>query len=176
MTRIAWLSSLTVSLTASLGCDVETHFVDPAVIVHEAPLLTKGPPSVVLGYYTTTTTFVPLSAGKTVTIVRGQQGGFWSMPAVRTTGIGSPSTVECSIVTAANETVGTQKTRTKFFPSKDGALEYRSFPISVKHAPPREKDPIDDLTGQDAKLQCTVSDKDLHTATQQIDVRLNFDG
>ncbi len=160
---------------AALRCDTELHYVDPPILVQQSELAVSGPPGVQLAYYDATGAgLAPVVDGVEVAIVDGLQGGTWTMPAVRTTGISSPATVECSVVTDAGEQVGVVKTRTKFYATKDGSrmLEYRSFPIPIRHAAPNANAPIADLTGQRATMGCTVTDKELRSASHSAHVML----
>ena len=102
--------------------------------------------------------YEPLADGADMWVVHGLQGGTWTMPALRTTGIGPLSEVTCSMVTDKGEQVSRVASETRFFLATDGLLDVQAYPIPVQHASPNERLEIDDLYGLDAILECTVID------------------
>jgi len=145
------------------ACDapVETRYVDPSYVLAEGYEVFKveGDPYVELGYYHEQL-YKPLVDGDDCPVGFGLQGGTWTMPAVRTQGIGSPATIQCLLVTDGGETVGEVNAKQQFYLSPDGFLEIPFFPLPVNHAPPNETNDIEDLYGQSATLSCEVSDTD----------------
>lgn len=141
---------------ASLGC--ETTLVDPMVDYgDEPPYVPEGDPHLEIGYYTEQL-YAPLEDGDTCFVIHGLQGGTWTMPALRTAGVLADLRVQCSLTTAAGELLGATDEPQRFYLAPDRMLEVQAFPIPVTHAPPREADPIDDLFGQEATLDCRVTD------------------
>ena len=165
---------LSLAILVSLwGCDQtnEIIYVDPAVKVAPGLVITtvQGDPYVELGYYYEQL-YDPLTEGGECPVGFGLQGGTWTMPALRTTGIGSPATIECRLRLESGELVGEVTATQQFYLSPDGFLEIAFFPIPVNHAKPDEKEPIDDLYGQNAILWCAVSDSQGRTNESKLDV------
>lgn len=157
------------------GCDQTpiVVYVNPKIELgdYTSELKVEGPPTVVIGYYIEQL-FAPLEEGGHCFVAYGVQGGTWTMPAIRTTGIGSPVTVTCRLVMEDGEVVGEVTSDTPLFITPDGFLEIQAFPVPVQHAPPNEADPIDDLYGALGTLTCTVSDQEERADTLSILVEL----
>lgn len=162
-------------LGSGFGCDTATgvRWIDPPIVLADSSTgPTNVPPEVSLGFYDDAGQYSEVVEGGSLWIVWGTQGGNWSMPTIRTRGIGSLATVACKLVTDAGEALPGAVTRTKFFPTPDGSLEVPNFPLPIFHAAPREGDPIDDLYGQGATLDCTVDDGDGHVGRKTLGVAL----
>jgi hypothetical protein len=149
-------------LSAFLGCGESNENVndnsDTTVRAGQETWLVEGEPYVEIGYYYEQV-FQPLVKNGDCPVGWGIAGGIWTMPALRTKGIASRATVECSLTMASGEEVAKVKAAEQnFFLSLDGFLEVTAFPISVSHAKPNDDDPIDDLYGQNADLWCKVTD------------------
>lgn len=149
----------------------EAHcYVDPAIEIAQGSIIKpiEGDPHVELGFYSEQL-YAALQDGDACPVVYGLQGGSWTMPAIRTIGIGSPATVECSLTTELGELVGTVKSKAKFFLTPDGLLEIQSFPIPVRA---ESEDPLDDLYGLGATVTCSVRDDHDHTSSVTVQVVL----
>ena len=150
-------------LLSLAGCggapEEDVRLIDPPVSVptptDDLPI--AGEPSVQLGYYVDQE-YDPISDGDPCVVVHGIQGGTWTMPSVRTTGLRRQATIACSIVTERGEKVSEVTTRALFVLTHERLLEVANFPIPVHHPHPRAGYPIDDLYGLSADLSCTVSD------------------
>ena len=153
------------------ACTTETVYVDPEIEISDDYFIepVAGDPTVILGFYSEQL-FYELKNDDDCPVVWGLQGGTWTMPAIRTIGIGSRPTVNCTLVTINGELVGEVKAKTAFFLSPDGYLEYQSFPIPVAHED--NDDPIDDLYNQKAELTCAVSDDQGRGDTQSVSVTI----
>ena len=157
------VASMLVAALAFGSCEtvVGYRWVDPPGIDYgddgKGELIGPGPPSVEIGFYIEQL-YEPLADGADMWVVHGLQGGTWTMPALRTTGIGPLSEVTCSMVTDTGEQVSRVASETRFFLATDGLLEVQAYPIPVQHASPNERLEIDDLYGLDAILECTVID------------------
>jgi hypothetical protein len=173
--RLGLRLGLMVSGLGFTGCDevLGWRWVDPAVtgvaLSAQAPI--EGDPYLEVGFYVEQL-YAPLSDGDACWVVHGLQGGTWTMPALRATGVGSVVQVRCMLTTQGGEQVGTVATKTKLFLANDGFLENHAFPIAVSHTAPREQDAIADLYGQTADLECTVTDAAGRSATATVEVLL----
>ena len=137
------------------GCDVEIIYIDPPIHLIAAPSAEPtGPPHLELGVYEGTR-YTRLEDGASLPVVNGLQGGTWTMPAVRTQGLGAYAELTCALETDAGERVGYVSAKTKFFFNGAGSLEVGNFPIPVYH-PDRPHDTIEDLFGVEATLSCSL--------------------
>lgn len=155
------------------GCDrvVGFRLVDPPIDVGDAgPSVPSGEPTVSLGYYAEQL-LDRLQDGDGCPIVHGLQGGTWTMPAVRTTGLASPATITCDVLTHDGELVGHVEALQPFVLATDGWLEVQAFPVPIVHAPPNQALPIDDLYGAHATLTCAVHEGG-RSASQAVEVVL----
>ena len=156
------LRTLIISLALTLaGCDWGTGvlLVDPKVDLSswDGGFKIEGEPHVEMGFYIEQL-YQPLGDGEPCYVGWGLQGGTWTMPAVRTKGIGTPATIRCTVETDAGELVGEVASKTPLFLTPDRYLEVQAYPIPITHAPPDEEADIDDLYGQMATLSCEVED------------------
>ncbi len=160
------------ALLVAIGCTVpacETTLIDPAVDYgDEPPYVPEGEPHLELGYYTEQL-YAPLEEGDACYVIFGLQGGTWTMPALRASGVLADLVVQCSLTTDAGEPLGATDEPQRFYLAPDGLIEVQAFPVPVTHAPPREADPIDDLFGQRATLECRVVDTEGREATASVD-------
>jgi len=156
-----------------LACDtsVEQLFVDPPIQLADgyAIAAVEGDPYVELGYYEEQL-YRPLQVGGDCPVGYGLQGGTWTMPAVRTQGIGSPATIACDLVTSGGEQLGKVAAKQQFYLATDGFLEIAFFPLPVTHEPPFEEQDISDLYGQEATIRCTVTDGEGRTESAVVQV------
>lgn len=170
-TRLA-LVALALLTLPNAGCyDVIELPVDPPIILANQPGggVPAGDPYAELGWYTDGV-YAQLADGDALEVVYGVQGGTWTMPTIRTKGIASFATVECTLVTETGETVAQIRSKAKFFP-KDGYLEVLGFPIPVWHLDDPQA-PIDDLYNLMSTLDCTVTDSDDRSAGFVLELEL----
>ena len=163
------------TLVALVACDsvVDWRYVDPPITLAEDNSSLGEPPQVSIGFKSVDTgVFEAMQDGDPLWVVHGTQGGTWTMPTLRTRGIGPLATVSCQLVTASGEMLPGAHTITRFFRTPDGSAEVPNFPIPVWHASPREGEPIDDLYGQQATLSCGVDDGDGHAGETSVEVIL----
>ena len=160
----AVFKTLTISilLLCLAGCDgpwVEVLYVDPPIDLsgYDGGFVIEGEPHVEMGFYIEQL-YQPLSDGEPCYVAWGLQGGTWTMPALRTKGIGTPVTVSCTMVTETGEIVSEVVSKTPLFLTPDRYLEVQAYPIPVHHPPPNEQTGVDDLYGQMATLTCEISD------------------
>jgi len=168
------LNAFTAMLVLLGACTQEVIYrqVDPSVDYgDEEGLLLTGDPEVELGFYSEQL-YRPLSHGDDCPIVRGLQGGTWTMPAVRIRGIGSPAVVACRLVSANGEVLGQTNARERLVRTPDGWLELQTYPVPVQHAAPLEAAPISDLFGAAATLSCSATDNAQRTSSSQVRVML----
>ncbi len=138
------------------ACDVEIVYIDPPVKLLAAPsAVADGPPYLELGYYLGSG-YEPFKDGAPIPVVNGLQGGTWTMPAVRTRGLGTYAELTCTLMTDVGELVGYVSAKTKFYFNSSGDLEVGNFPIPVYH-PDRPQDTIHDLFGAEATLSCSLA-------------------
>ena len=166
-------SSIVVAALAPGHDGGETiRYVDPPVDRGDAGQFEPtGTPEVDIGFYVEQL-YVPLYDGDPCPIVQGLQGGTWTMPAVRTQGIGTPADVTCSLVTESGVTLGSATSEAHtFYLATDGWLEVQSFPVPVE--PPDDAAGLEALYGQSATLGCTVEDAAGRSATRNVQVVLS---
>ncbi len=143
--------------------------VDPPVDYgDQPPYVPSGDPMLEIGYYDEQL-YAKLEDGGSCPIVHGLQGGTWTMPALRASGVGTRLTVRCTLVTEAGERLGEAIERNvRFYLAPDGWIENQAFPVPAAHEPPNEEAPIDDLYGQRATLSCTVSDAQRRSTSSEV--------
>jgi hypothetical protein len=124
----------------------------------------EGPePRLELGFYVAQR-YQPLDEGSHCPVVEGTQGGTWTMPTLRTQGLGPHLAVRCELVTGSGEQVGQVE--------RDVTFSEGSFPIPVRHSEPRGGEPIFDLYGAPATLSCEATGDRLQRAIQAVQVVL----
>ncbi len=156
------MKRITIALLLCLllvGCNFGIVYVDPPVRYEKGGLVIEGDPYVELGLYEEQL-YVAFEDGDAAPVVHGLQGGTWTHPALRTTGIGTPAVVDCSLITDDGEQVGFAQAVTNFFVGVDGFLEVQSYPLPILHTAPGKGPEIDDLYGVGATLSCAVTDLD----------------
>ena len=86
----------------------------------------------------------------------------------------SPYRVPCEVVVdATGERVGTlEGERARLQSTAQGFTEIVALPIPITHAPPSQRDPIDDLYEQEATLTITLVDNAGTRATATVRVVL----
>ncbi len=174
VTRVALSTLLGVALFGVMACgDVVYEYIDPPFTIEgEDTGGTSGPAEVDMGFEANGA-FTSLAEDDRLQVIHGLQGGTWTMPTIRTKGLDSFAEISCTVTTeAASEEVGRVVVKSKFFPSLDGPLELRGFPIPINHAPPNEGADIDDLYGQDATFECTITDDAGRSQTESLAVVL----
>lgn len=132
--------------------------VDPFVADYgDTPAWTPlGQPKLDLGFYVEQL-YAGLHDGDALRVIYGTQGGRWTMPAVRMTGLALKTTLACSVTTKAGELLGALEASQRFVVAPDGWAEVQAIAIPIQHAPPNEAAPIDDLFGQEATFSCTAT-------------------
>ncbi len=161
-----------VLLAHLIACgEVEYQDVDPPIVLEEGFLTqpVEGPMVVNIGFLNDGQ-YVALGDGQALPVLHGLQGGYWSMPTVRTTGIGSPAVVSCTVVAETGEQVSQLKVKAKFSSTDEGALELRSFPIPIGHEGGGPNDGIDDLYGLEVELIFSVEDSEGRSDTVTLDL------
>ena len=156
-----WKMLVLVVVMAISGCDwgKTILLVDPVVDLTgwDGGFQIEGDPHVEMGFYIEQL-YQPLADGEPCYVAWGLQGGTWTMPAIRTKGIGTPAVVSCTLETEDGELVGEVVSRTPLFLTPDRYLEIQAYPVPVNHESPNEDAPIDDLYGLMAELNCEVED------------------
>ncbi len=148
-----------VLLVACSSCiDV---FVEPFVADYgDTPTWTpQGQPKLDLGFYVEQL-YAGLNDGDALHVIYGTQGGRWTMPAVRLTGLPLEVSLECSVTTSTGEVLGTLSGAQRFVVAPDGWAEMQAIAIPIQHAAPNEALPIDDLFGKEATLRCVATGPD----------------
>ena len=149
--------------------------VDPPINIDESyyfePI--SGDPSVLLGFYKEQL-YTELKEGDPCPIIKGTQGGTWTMPVLRTTGIGHRPLIECEIVMSDDgELVGESKGTHLFYENEDGYLEAAGFGIEIQHFDASEDDAaIDDVYGRPAEMTCNIEDSEGRGNSQTVGVVL----
>ena len=163
----AWPAALLLA-----GCDFGAVYVDPPVQYERGGLVVEGDPYVELGYEQEQL-YQAVVDGDDAPIVRGLQGGNWTHPTIRTTGIGTPADIDCTIVLEEdNEQVGLAKSKQSFFVTGEGNLEFQSYPIPIFHTDDAKGPGIEDLYGVRAQLNCTVADEEQRASSASVAVVL----
>ncbi|MFO0748569.1 MAG: hypothetical protein U1F43_23330 [Myxococcota bacterium] len=150
--RLAPLLAIAV-VGASCG-DETVLYVDPDVALDGG---TSGPEALTIGFTDPgpPTVFTDLATVPTLRVIHGLQGGTWTMPTFRIDGPVPAVTVTCSVTTGVEE-IGVLSRKVGTHLMGDGQVEIPFLPIPIRHAPPRVTDPIDDLDGVAASIDCTV--------------------
>ena len=158
-----------LALAFSAGaCEVVVGYrvVDPPIDLEalNTDIEITGDPALDIGFYHEQL-YEPMHDGDACPVVNGLQGGTWVMPALRIEGIFPFADASCVLTMETGEVVGQVAASTRFFLSKDDKYEVQAFPVPVIHAAPYEEEPIDDLFGLSATLDCIVVDADGRTGT-----------
>jgi hypothetical protein len=162
----AFIAALVLSTSmGNFGCDVEIVYIDPPItLVKSEEPVPVGPAALEVGFYFDNN-YVGFTDGAPLPVIHGLQGGTWTMPAVRASGMGTYGELTCSLTTASGERVGFVIAKTKFYFNATGQLEVANFPIPVFH-PDQPAHTIDDLYGLEATLSCTLFNDSGNTAFQ----------
>jgi len=150
-----WWTPVLLGVLACACGDVITRWRDPDVVVAEG--VGSHGPSVLRVGFGQGAAFVPLDEVAIQVVVRGLQGGSWTMPTLRADTLAATVAVSCRLVTNANELLGATDVSTPTRPAPEGWVEVASLPIPVSHAPPATSASIADLEGVAATLTCTLS-------------------
>ena len=173
--RVLLAVLIVTSQLFSSACDTTKTllYIDPPIDLggYQPVYVPEGEPTIYVGYYVEQL-FTPLVDGGKCPVSYGVQGGTWTMPAIRATGIGSPVNVACTMVTESGELVSEVVGDTPLYLTPDHLLEVQAFPIPVQHSPPHAGEPIDDLYGQWAVLECQVEDYEGRGDTFRADVEI----
>lgn len=145
---------------------VGVRLVDPEIDLSQLnqDLDITGEPALDIGFYHEQL-YEPIDDGDPCPVVHGLQGGTWVMPALRIEGIYPFAGTACLLTIETGEIVGDIAATTRFFLAPDDKFEVQAFPVPVIHAEPHEAEPIDDLYGLNATLDCTVTDGEGRTGT-----------
>ena len=181
LSAMSWNTPHSLPIVAALllalacGCDGEptTIYVDPAVDLgdYTGGFVVEGDPEVHLGFYVEQL-FTGLEDGDECPVAWGLQGGTWTMPAIKTRGIGSPAIVHCTLVAATGELLGDVESESPLYLTPELFLEIQAFPVPVTHEPPNETEPIDDLYGQTATLWCSVTGPNEEVGESGVEVEI----
>lgn len=153
---LAPLAATALACALLVGCaDEVIVWRDPDVRIADATIGHHGPRALVVGFGEGAA-FVSLADDATLSIVRGLQGGTWTMPTLRAQTLASSLAVSCTLV-SGDETLGRTEVTTPTRPAAPGWVEVARLPIPVTHAPPDTHLPIADLDGAAATLSCAVS-------------------
>lgn len=154
--HLAPLAAAALACALLLGCaDEVIVWRDPDVRIADASIGHHGPRALVVGFGEGAA-FVPLADDPALAIVRGLQGGTWTMPTLRAETLASSLAVSCTLV-SGDEALGRTEVTTPTRPAAPGWVEVARLPIPVTHAPPNTHLPIADLDGAAATLRCAVS-------------------
>lgn len=151
-----WWLLATVGAFASACGDELTRWRDPEVVVGDDIGSSHGPRTLVVGFGQGDG-FVPLDAVAIQVVVRGLQGGSWTMPTLRAETLAATLAVSCRLVTSEGELLGATEVSTPTRPAAPGWVEVALLPIPVSHAPPATTSSIADLEGAAATLSCSVA-------------------
>ena len=124
-----------------------------------------GPGTMELGFYRNGT-YVPLVAGGTCYVADAPQGGYWVMPAVRTTAIESEAMVECELVDDSLGMLGQIETF-RVFDQADSHHEIEQFLLPLLEV---DQPTFTELTGHTGTLGCMAIDDNGAEAMAEVDV------
>jgi len=157
--RSIHLALVVGAVLAFAACTTEFIEVDPLVDYGDEPgYEPAGEPVMELGYYLEQL-YKPLpDVGGECPIIYGFQGGTWTMPALRMTGVATQANLACSLVTSDGEVLGDVEAQERFYLAPDLWVEVQAFPVPAAHAPPNEDDSIEDVYGLEATLACSATD------------------
>lgn len=110
-------------------------------------------PALVLGYVHASS-YAALDDDHTAWVINAPQGGYWSMPDVRTQGLARQATVDCTLTDDAQGPLGDQTT-TRTFDEQGDYYEVQLFLIPLEAVTDQM---FTDLTGHTGTLSCTASD------------------
>ena len=166
-----WLLAACLSLLTA--CDFGVVYVDPPDVERgQGGLLIEGDPHVELGLYHGQL-YAPLDDASECPVVYGLQGGTWTHPAIRIRGIAPQAIVSCTVTTVNDqEQVGNAVAVSQFFMTPDGDFEIQSYPIPIIHTDASKGPSIDDLFGQAATVECSVSDEEQRQSQTSVTVEL----
>lgn len=164
-------------LAVGLGaCGEEVVLTDPPVefaVRNDSGDAGPSEPVLTLGVFREQF-FTPLAAGDDLPIVAGFQDGLWVMPAIRA--VAMTGTIEATArvtVLDGEERVGVLDDAVdRLLRTAEGTSEIVGLPIPIRHAPPNERQPIDDLYGRAARLELTLVDAQEQTADASVEVVL----
>ena len=146
----------------------EVIWIDPEVNYGDEELyVPHGDPAVELGFYSEQL-YEPLTEGGECFVVHGLQGGMWTMPAVRITGIAQEAHIACTLTTAEGERVGITDEDVTFVLATDGWLEIQTYPIRVYRHP--DAGAVEELFGEPGTLECSVVDSAGRGANTSMDI------
>lgn len=156
-----------------MGCDFGILPIDPPVEYESGQGLITGDPGVEIGVFEEQL-YEPLEAGDAAPITRASQGGTWTHPALRTTGIGPKALVDCTVTADDGERVGNSSSVEFFTFTGEGYLEIQAYPVRIAHTADDKGPEIDDLFGVQAELRCRVIDEedDSRAAEASVEVEL----
>jgi hypothetical protein len=115
-------------------------------------------PAVELGFHRAGG-YQTLTDGGTCWVADATQGGYWTMPAVRTQGVTDEAEVTCVLVDDQVGELGRETTYRIFSPvdGEDGTHEIKQFLVPLAEV----DDPMfDQLSGRSGQLSCTLRDDD----------------
>jgi len=150
-------SGLFVACLIGAACgDEVVRWRDPDVVTVDGGAGGHGPTVLVVGFGQGDA-FVALDEVAVQVVVRGIQGGNWTLPTLRADTLAAMLAVDCQLVTSAGETLGATAVTTPTRPAMAGWVEVGLLPIPVSHAPPATQTSIADLEGAAATITCSVA-------------------
>ena len=171
---------LAVALACLAGCtDIVTVWVDPPVYVgaRSGAVVIEGDPSLRIGYLRNDD-FTDLTDERIFHILWGLQGGYWSMPEVRVTGLGDPQPsggatmfMTCRLTADTGEVLSDLDVKARLY-GGDGYLYAPNYPIPVTRQPPQSPDDVSELDGVGARFECAVRDNDDRSASVTTNVQM----
>ncbi len=175
--------NLAVALLCIAGCtDVITVWVDPEIYVGATTgaVVIEGEPNLSIGYVTDET-FENIADTQSFDVVWGLQGGYWSMPHLRVTGIGDPQPsggatmyMTCRLTSDAGEVLTDLNVKARLYVG-DGFLFAPNYPIPVVRAPPAAPEDVPALDGVMGRFECSVRDNSNRTASISVLLSLSVD-
>jgi hypothetical protein len=175
---VAALISLcsSIFLLSIVAChDTIIVWVDPTINVGatQGAVVIQGEPGLQIGYVSGDD-FEDIEKTQTFRIVWGLQGGYWSMPHIRVTGIGDPQQsggatmyMSCLLTSDAGEKLTDLSVKVRLYADEE-FLFAPNYPIPVVRAPPESPDNITELDGVGARLECSVRDNSNRSASLTI--------
>jgi len=150
------------------GCDLGIVYVDPPAPYEKGGFVISGDPYVELGL-AEEQLYGLIEPGDEVAITSASQGGEFVHPAIRTKGIGTPATIDCSITTSDGEEVAAETSVADFVVATEGYLEVDNYALRITVAD------VEALDGVAGTIHCRVTENDNsdRTADSSVEVVLS---
>ena len=160
-------------LLFTTGCyDTVVVWIDPEVNVGatQGAVVINGEPGLRIGYVSQDE-FEDIEDEQMFRIVWGLQGGYWSMPHLRVTGIGDPQKsggatmyLTCRLTSDNGEVLTDLDVKVRLY-AAEGYLYAPNYPLPVVRADAAVSDNIPELNGTGARLECAVRDNSSRSAS-----------